>query len=78
MSGRKKTITSGVREAGSIYDNVARDDASVGIVRTLAEPMSLRWNRSHDNETAQIRLILEMFVALGGTEGCVAGTEGLP
>ncbi len=52
MSGPEKTITSGVRQAGSIYDNVAHDDASVGIVRTLAEPKSLHWNRSHDAETA--------------------------
>ena len=42
VPGRKKTITSGLRQAGRFCDIVARDAVSVGIVRTLAKQKSLR------------------------------------
>ncbi len=76
VSGRKKTITSGVRHAGRICDNVAHKDAPVGIVRTLAKQKSLRWGGAPPTQIG--RRMLAKWNADGWQKGALPGLRGFP
>ena len=76
VPGRKKTITSGVRQAGHFCDIAAHDSVSVGIVRTLGKQKSLRPGRAFPTQSRG--RMLAKWNTFGGSKGALPGLRGFP
>ena len=76
VSGRKKTITSGVRQVARFWDIAPCDAFAVGIVRTLAKQKSLRWGGAPPTQIG--RRMLAKWNTDGWQKGALPGLRGFP